>query len=57
MFIQEELTAIAAAHKAVYEAIKGNFNGGDTGSEDMRAAKNAATQIVAAKIIANSVEK
>lgn len=52
MFTQKELNEIAAAHKAVYQAICNNFVAGDTGDDDLRAAEEAAVQIVAAKIIA-----
>ncbi len=54
MFTQKELKEIAAAHKAVFEAIRPGFGSdGSTRHIDQRAAEQAAGQIVAAKIIAD----
>lgn len=57
MFTESELKEIAEAHEAVYRAIQHNFGfpGSDTDA-DMRAAEEAATHIVCAKIIADATE-
>jgi hypothetical protein len=54
MFTEKELKEIAAAHEAVYEAIRPNIHSHRSdGFADRRTALDAATQIVCAKIIAN----
>jgi hypothetical protein len=55
MFTEKELKEIAAAHEAVYEAIRPNIHSHRSdGFADRRTALDAATHIVAAKIIAQA---
>lgn len=54
-FTRKELKEIAAAHEAVYKAIRPNFGSYNSNNfQDKRAAEMVAGQIVAAKIIADS---